>query len=464
VSSFAANFKVRKFNSMKYSFTLLALAFALPVFAQTPAQISAQDSSSVYAIKGAKIFTLAGTPIDNGVVVIRDGKIAAVGADVAIPEGAKVIDATGLQVYPGMFDPVTQVGLEEVEAVNATIDTDETGEFNPDVTAATAFNADSAHVPVTRAAGITEVLTVPGRLGGFGGGGGSVIGGEASAVNLGGWNINDMVISRHSSMELTWPSIQTGSFDFSTFTFTQRPYAEAKKDYEKKIYQLDDLFDAARHYAEAKEKGNPDNFQRDLKLDALAPVVEGKEPLLVVAFQARDIREAVEFCEKQKVRMILAGASEAWKTIDLLKKDNIPVIIGPVLTMPQSEDDPYDSEYAMPGQLYAAGIKIAFGSFNTSFSRRLPQYAGTSVGYGLPHDEALKAVTFNAAQMLGLGDQLGTIEPGKIANLVVTDGDLLELRTQVKYLFIQGRQTSLDNKHLELYERYSQRPKLESQP
>ncbi len=350
MSCLAANFEVRKLNSLKYSFALLALAFALPVFAQTPAQALPQDSSGVYAIKGAKIFTLAGAPIDNGVVVIRSGKIAAVGADVAIPEGAKVIDATGLQVYPGMFDPVTQVGLEEVSAVNATIDTTETGEFNPDVTAATAFNADSAHVPVTRAAGITEVLTVPGRLGGFGGGGGSVIGGEASAVNLGGWNINDMVISRHAGMELTWPSIQTGSFDFSTFTFTQRPYAEAKKDYEKKIYQLDDLFDAARHYAEAKEKGNPDNFQRDLKLDALAPVVEGKEPLLVVAFQARDIREAVEFCEKQKVRMILAGASEAWKTIDLLKKDNIPVIIGPVLTMPQSEDDPvrFRIRYAGP--------------------------------------------------------------------------------------------------------------------
>ncbi len=218
-----------KMLTTKSSLLVLALAFALPVFAQTSAQSSAQNSSDVYAIKGAKIFTLAGAPIENGVVVIRDGKIAAVGKDVAIPEGAKVIDATGLQVYPGVFDPVTQVGLEEVSAVNATIDTTETGEFNPDVTAATAFNADSAHVPVTRAAGITEVLTVPGRLGGFGGGGASVIGGEASAVNLGGWNINDMVIRRHAGMELTWPSIQTGSFDFSTFTFTQRPYAEAKK-------------------------------------------------------------------------------------------------------------------------------------------------------------------------------------------------------------------------------------------
>lgn len=453
-------------RALKLVLIVLAFALALPSFISTPistsAQTISQDSSGIYAIKGAKIFTLAGAPIDNGTVVIRDGKIAAVGADVAIPEGAKVIDATGLQVYPGMFDPVTQVGLEEVEAVNATIDTTETGEFNPDVVAATAFNADSAHVDVTRAAGITEVLTVPGSLGGFGRGG-SVIGGEASAVNLGGWNINDMVIQRDAGMELTWPSIQTGSFDFSTFTFTQRPYAEAKKDYEKKVFQLDDLFDAARHYAQAKKKGDPDNFQRGLKLDALMPVVEGKEPLIVVAFKARDIRNAVEFCEKQKVRMILAGASEAWKTIALLKKDNIPVIIGPVLTMPQSEDDPYDSEYAMPGQLYAAGIQIAFGSFNTSFSRRLPQYAGTSVGYGLPHEEALKAVTLNAAQMLGLSDQFGTIEPGKVANIVVTNGDLLELRTQVKYLFIKGQQTSLDNKQLELYERYSKRPKLKSQ-
>ncbi|HEV2615069.1 MAG TPA: amidohydrolase family protein [Candidatus Acidoferrales bacterium] len=450
---------------MKRALRLVLIALASSAFVSTsistPAQTASQASADVYAIKGARIFTLAGAPIDNGTVVIRDGKIAAVGADVAIPEGAKVIDATGLQVYPGMFDPVTQIGLEEVSAVNATIDTTETGEFNPDVVAATAFNADSSHVGVTRAAGITEVLTVPGSLGGFGRGG-SVIGGEASAVHLGGWNINDMVIRRDAGMELTWPSIQTGSFDFSTFTFTQRPYAEAKKDYEKKVDQLDDLFDAARHYAEAKEKGNADNFSRDLKFDALMPVVEGKEPLIVVAFKARDIRNAVEFCQKQKVRMILAGASEAWKTIDLLKKDNIPVIIGPVLTMPQSEDDPYDSEYAMPGQLYAAGIKIAFGSFNTSFSRRLPQYAGTAVGYGLPEDAALKAVTLNAAQMLGLGDQLGTIEPGKVANIVVTNGDLLELRTQVKYLFIKGQQTSLDNKQLELYERYSKRPKLET--
>jgi imidazolonepropionase-like amidohydrolase len=429
---------------------LLALPSAFSAVAQTP------SASGVYAIKGAKIFTLAGPPIENGVVVIRDGKIAEVGANVSVPDGAQVIDASGLQVYPGMFDPVTQMGLEEVEAVKATVDTEETGEFNPDVTAATAFNADSAHVDVTRAGGITEVLTVPGSLAGFGGGG-SVIGGNASAVNLGGWNINDMVIERNAAMELTWPSIASGSLDLTSMSFRQTPFDEATKQYARKIDAISDLFDQARHYAQAMQSGATD-FKRDLKLEALARVVQGKEPLLVVASQARDIRNAVEFCQKQNVHMILAGANEAWKTIDLLKQDNVPVIIGPVLSMPQAEDDPYDADYALAAQLHAAGVKIAFASFNTSFSRRLPQYAGTAVGYGLPQEEALKAVTVNAAQMLGIND-LGTIEPGKVGNIVVTDGDLLELRTHVKYLFIQGQPTSLDNKQLDLYNRYRNRPK-----
>jgi imidazolonepropionase-like amidohydrolase len=439
----------------KFGLLLCLFAFALPVRAQS----SAASHSGVYAIKGGKVFTVSGAPIDNGVVVIRDGKIAAVGKDVAIPADAQVIDATGLQVYPGVFDPATQIGLEEVPAVSATVDTNEIGQFNPDVVAATAINADSAHIPVTRAAGITEALSVPGSLGGFGGfGGGGVIGGQASALNLGGWNINDMVIRRSAAMELSWPSIQTGSFDFSTFSFTERPFAEAKKDYDKKINALSDLLDKARHYAQVMEKGSPDNFERDLKLESLVPVVEGKEPLFVVAFAARDIRNAVEFCAQQKLRMILAGASQAWKVAELLKKNNVPVIIGPVLSLPQTDDDPYDSEYTMPERLHAAGIPIAFGSFNTSFSRRLAQYAGTAVGYGLPYDEALKAVTVNAAQMLGLDSEFGTIEPGKLANLVVTDGDLLEIRTAVKYLFIKGQLTSLDNKQLELYKRYSSRP------
>lgn len=417
-----------------------------------------QSAPGVYVIEGAKIFTLAGPPIENGTVLIENGKISAVGADVKVPANAKVIDGKGLEVYPGIFDPVTQMGLEEVGAVSATVDTNEVGQFNPDVVGATAVNPASAHIDVTRASGITEVLTVPGVGFGFFGGGGSVIGGQASAINLAGWTIDLMLIRKSAAMVLNWPSIETRSFDFSTFSVKERPYSEAKQEYEKKVIELTGWLERARHYAQAVQKGSPADFERDLKLEALVPVVEGKLPVLVVASEARDIRNAIEFCSKQNLKMILAGGDEAWKVKDLLKEKQIPVILQPTESLPEHEDDPYDQPMAQPGQLNAAGILVAFASFNTSFSRRLPYYAGNAVAYGMPHDDALKAVTVNAAKMLGLDGEFGTIEPGKLANLVVTTGDLLEIRTDVRYLFIAGELTSLENKHHQLYEEYRKRP------
>ncbi len=436
---------------------LFVAAFvAIPAWAQTAA--TAAPQSTTYAIKGGKVFTLAGAPIENGTVIIRDGKIAAVGKDVAIPDGAQVIDASGLEVYPGLFDPVTQIGLTEVSAVSATQDITELGDYNPELVAATAVNPASAHIPVTRANGITEVIAAPGSSG-FDGGGGGIIAGQASAFNLAGWTMEDMQIKRSVAMVLNWPSIQTRTFDFSTFSFKEKPYSDAKKEYDKNVNALSDWLNRARHYAQAKEKGSPALYERDLKLEALVPVVEGKLPVLVIADDERDIRNAVEFCSKQNLKMILAGGAEAWKVTELLKEKKIPVILGPTERLPEQEDTPYDKPMTQPSELFAAGIPIAFSSFGTSFSRRLPQYAGTSVAYGLPHDEALKAVMLNAAQMFGLADQLGTIEVGKLGNVIVTSGDPLEIQTQVRYLFIKGQLTSTDNKHRELYEEYRKRPK-----
>jgi imidazolonepropionase-like amidohydrolase len=177
-----------------------------------------------------------------------------------------------------------------------------------------------------------------------------------------------------------------------------------------------------------------------------------------VAGKARDIRNAVEFCTKENLKMILADGSEAWKVKDLLKEKKIPVILGPTLQLPDEEDTPYDRPMEQASELQADGVPIAFSSFVVAFSRRLSQYAGAAVAYGLPHDEALKAVTLNAARMFGLADQLGTIEPGKMANLIVTNGDPLEIKTEVRYLFIAGRLTSTDNRHRDLYEEYRKRP------
>jgi len=447
--------RAARLASPLYFFDFLCLVCLLAA----PAAGAQIQAPSVYAITHAKIFTLAGSPIEDGTLVIRDGKIAAVGAAVEVPAGARVIDAKGLEVYPGLFDAVTQIGLSEVGAVGATVDATEAGNYNPDVVAATAISPSSEHLPVTRASGISEVLAVP-ASGGFDfGGSRGTLGGQASAIHLAGWTIDEMLIRKSAAMVLNWPQIQTQTFDFATFSRKEKPYSEAKQEYDKQVNELTDWIDRARHYAQAMEKGAVSKYDRDLKLEALAPVVRGELPVLVFANRARDIRNAVEFCDKQKLKMILAGGAEAYKVKDLLRSKNIPVILRPMLSSPPDEDDPYDRELTEPAELAAAGVKFAIASFDNSFARRLGQNAANAVAHGLAYDEALRAVTINPAQIFGLGSQIGTLEQGKIANIIVTDGDPLELTTDVRYLFIKGQLTSTQNKHQRLYEKYANRPK-----
>jgi imidazolonepropionase-like amidohydrolase len=422
------------------------------------AQAQSQPPTA-YAITHAKIFTVSGPAIDDGTLVIRDGKIAAVGANVEIPAGAQVIDGKGLQVYPGLFDAVTQMGLSEISAVSATVDSTETGPFNPDVVAATAVLPSSEHIPVTRASGITEVLAVPGSGGFDFSGSRGVIGGQASAIHLSGWTIDEMLIKKSVVMAVNWPDIETRTFDFATFSRKEKPFAEAKKEYEKEVSELTEWLDRARHYALALEHAKTADFQRDVKLEALVPVVRGQLPILAFADQARDIRNAVEYADKQKLKIIIAGGSEAYKVKDLLRSKSVPVILRPPLTLPDEEDDPYDRLLSQPAELAKAGVKFAIGSFDNSFARRLGQNAANAVAYGLPYNEALKAVTLYPAQILGLADQVGSLEVGKAANVIVTNGDPLELTTDVRYLFIKGKLTSTDNKHQRLYEKYLHRPK-----
>jgi imidazolonepropionase-like amidohydrolase len=441
-------------NGQRFLLCILGcyFCFAMPTAAQTPAP-------SMYAITHAKLITLAGAPIEDGTVVIKDGKIAAIGAGVEVPAGAQVIDANGLQVYPGLFDPITQMGLSEIGAVSSTVDSAETGAINPDVVAATAVFPSSEHIPVTRASGITEVLAVPGSGGFDSFGSRGLLAGQASAFHLAGWTMDEMQIKKSVAMVINWPTISTSSFDFATFSRKQKPFTEAKQDYEKQVNQLTEVLDGARHYAQAMGHGGPSDFERDVKLEALVPVVRGQLPVLVFADKARDIRNAVEYCDKQKLRMILAGGEEAYKEKDLLRSKNIPVILRPMLSEVDEEDEAYDRLLSQPAELLAAGVKIAIGSFDNSFARRLGQNAANAIAHGLAPEEGLKAVTLYPAQIFGLSDQLGTLQVGKVANIIVTDGDPLELTTDLKYLFIRGQLTSTENRHHRLYEKYLNRPK-----
>jgi imidazolonepropionase-like amidohydrolase len=400
-------------------------------------------------LRGATVHPVSGPDIADGSVLVRDGKIAEVGAHIAVPKGARVIELKGLHIYPGMIDSATEIGLTEIEAVREMSDISDIGLFKPQLRAATAVNPASEHIPVTRANGITSVITNPG---------GGIVAGQSVLMHLNGWTMEDMVVRAPAAMRLEFPNIRTPN----RFGGAEAPagrtsaFADAKKRYEQQLQELNDFMESARRYRQAKAAGGPD-FETDLKLEAMIPVLDGKVPMLIRAEKEKTIKEAIAFADKQKVHMILEQGAEAWKIAPELKAHNIPVVLPPTLRLPDQEDDPYDKPFSIPGELSKAGVKFAFASFGPGSEdnpRNLPYEAAAAVGFGLPYEEALKAVTLYAAQIWGVGDELGSIEKGKWADLIVTDGDPLETRTQIKQMFIKGAPVDLENKHHRLYEKY----------
>jgi len=426
-----------------------------------------QDDS--FLIRGATIHPVAAAEIQNGSVLVRDGKIVGVGRNLAAPKGTRIIEGKGLHVYPGMIDSGTDMGLSEIGSTRESVDVGEIGKFDPQLRAEIAINPESAHIPVTRANGITAVISLPMSPGGEGGGrrgggGGSIITGQAALVHLDGWTWEEMEVKKSAAMAMRFPTILSGGGRFGGGDMppdiaARFSYTEQKKSYDTELRELKDFFEQARRYQKLKSTGSKD-FRTDLKMEAMLPVLEGKEPLVVMASRERAIHDAIQFAEQQKVRVVIADPRELGKVGPELKSRNIPVILGPTLALPAQEDHPYDSPVTLPNEVFKAGIKFAFGSFsgNNEFSRNLPYQAATAVAYGLPYEEALKAVTMNPAQIWGVGDKMGSIEEGRFADLMITDGDPLETKTQVKQLFIKGKAVDLESKHTKLYEKYLNRP------
>lgn len=419
--------------------TLAALAATLAFAGAAQAQ--------TYAIQGGTIHTLKGDSF-VGTVVVRDGRIVDVGPDVQPPAGAEIVDATGRHVYPGMFDAMSGLGLTEVGAVDVTNDADEQGDFKPHLQAATAIHPATEHIPVARANGITHTMAAPG---------GGIIAGQASLVGLDGWTVEEMNIDPGAAMVVNFPSLSArggfgGGFGFGA----PRAWSEVEKEYKERVALLDEWMDGGRQYARAVTAGQ---VTRSLQLEAMARVVGREIPVLLEANGERDIRNAVEWAERQSIRFVITGGREGWRIAEWLAGKNVQMILGPSQTMPSGSDPGYDEAYANAGKLHNAGVKIAFATFNSSNSRTLPYEAAMAVPFGLPGEAALEAVMKNGAEMLGLGDRMGTIERGKIANLIVTDGNPLEIQTQILDLFILGRQVSTDNKHKSLYDKYRSRPK-----
>jgi imidazolonepropionase-like amidohydrolase len=424
--------------------------FAASAFAQSTI-LNNPGTKPTVAIRNATIYPVTSAPIPNGTIVFANGVITAVGANVAIPAGATVIDGTGLSVYPGMIDSGTNVGLTEIDSVAGTVDTTELGDFNPNAMAAVAINPHTEVVPVTRVNGITNVVVVPE---------GGVISGQSALVQLAGWTPPEMVVKAPLAMHIRFPRLR--SAPLVDVPQDEEAEKELRKTYTKELDKLRDVLRDAQAYAKAAAARASDRnvrrFDRDLILEALVPVVEGRVPVVMHAHQARDITAALEFGDEFKLKMILAGGNDVARVVDDLKSRNVPVILGPILSLPQREDDPYDVLFTNARTLHDNGIRFAIQTQDAHNSRNLPYNAGSAAAFGLPKDVALKAITIYPAEIFGVADKLGSLDVGKVANVIVTDGDPLEMRTNVRRVFINGEDIPMDSRHTLLYEKFRKRP------
>jgi imidazolonepropionase-like amidohydrolase len=415
--------------------------------APAAAQTRPAPSGMVLAITNARIHPISRPSIERGTLVIRGNRIEAVGADVQVPAGAKVLDVGGAHIYPGFIDAATTIGLDE-PGPRGFDDNGELLDRNPHIRTRVAYHAESDAIPVARANGITSVAVV--QTGG-------IFGGDVPVMNLDGWTWEEATVKPNVGVQFTFPALAVtgsgrGGGGRGTRPPADRTYEDERRERNRRLDEIVRLFDQARAYATA----GPDKTI-DWTLEALVPVVERRLPLITAANREQDIREAIAFSDRARVKIVLAGGAEAAYVASMLKDKNIPVILSDRLTMPTREDDFHAASYQLAGALAKAGVTVAFSTGDNTNVRLLPYNAAMSVAWGMSRDDALKALTVNAAGILGVADRLGALEPGKDANFFVARGDPLEVRTEVTHVFIAGKDVGLANKHQTLYEKYISR-------
>jgi imidazolonepropionase-like amidohydrolase len=407
------------------------------------------------ALKGGKLLTVTHGVIENGVIVMQGGKITAVGAasSVNVPGGAQVIDATGMTIYPGLIDSETNLGLTEISAEAMTNDLVElSDEIMPHMHTAEAFHAESALIPVARMNGITNAVVAPE--------GGDTLPGQDSFIQLAGANASEMLLIRDNAMPLNFTGDQRrnkGGFEKQKFPATRMGLAAQLRqafidaqDYKAK------WTDYGRKKADAAQNKKPEPLapKRDLKSEALLPYLEGKKTIVLAAETPSDLQTAVNLANEFKLKFVLNHIIHSQPVLDYVANLKVPVIVGPIYEAPK-EDERYDTVYSLPAQLYKRGVKIVFASYSAHNVRNLPDQAGFATAFGLPYDEALKAITLNAAEVWGVADQLGSLDVGKTANVVIANGDPLDVKTDVKQVFIQGRAVPMTDRQTRLRDEYS---------
>ncbi len=407
----------------------------------------AQSGRKTYAFVHARIMTVTHGTIEHGTVVISQGRITAIGADVQAPAGAEVIDCSGLVIYPGLIDAGTRLGLVEIGSIAEARDDDEVGDITPQVQALTAVNPSATAIPVTRVNGVTTALTAPD---------GGLFPGTAALINLYGYTPEQMQVGGFRGVVMNFPSSgRDGWWD-------KRSDEEIATSTKKARADLDDIWEQALLYSRIDSAYRAGGSQGKTpeyvpEIQALVPVVRGEVPLLIEVNAARDIDSALGWVKGKPLRAIFTGVAEGWRVADRIAAADIPCIVGPVLTLPSRSSDRYDKPYANPALLRYAGVKVAIRSSETANARNLPFHAGYAAAYGMGTEEALRAITIVPAEMFGVDSLVGSLEVGKQATLFVADGDPFEPATTIQHLFIEGYPVPLQSRQVELYREFIKR-------
>ena len=420
---------------MNFKYILSILILSLCIGSD---QIPGKIQSNTIVLKNGTIHTVSDSTF-IGDLKFKDGKIVKIGKDIRALNRDRVIDLSNLHVYPGFIAPSTTIGLVEINAVRATEDYRETGSFNPNVITAKAYNPDSELIPVTRSNGILMVHTIPK---------GGRISGSSSIMMLDGWTWEETTLKSPAGIHINWPRINISED-------SEKPESKINKN----LIELEDFFKKTKSYYDTKKINK--NIEIDLKLESMIPVFDKNIPLFIHANRYEQIRSSIYFMKQLDVNMVLVGGADSYLLTDLLIENDIPVIYEHPLSTPLRRNDPYDLKYKIPKLLYDAGVQFCISGSSSNFEsphqRSLPYEAGMAIAFGLPYEEGLKSLTLNSAKILGVDDFVGSLEVGKDATLIITDGDPFLFDTQVLQAFIKGKDVDLNNRHKMLRDKYNQK-------
>ena len=424
----------------------LLIIFLFTVSISANEQIPAPPQKNPILLKNGLIHT-----VSNGIVEVSilfdKGKILRIAKYITPPENCEVIDLDGKHVYPGMIAAVSGLGLVEINAVAVTNDHSERGDFNPNVRTNVAFNPDSEIIPTTRSNGILIANVIPAS---------GLVSGQSSVMMLDGWTWENATLSFPSGLHINWPNMNS-----SSRTDNDKKRLKVAR---QQLDNLEKMIKDARAYArlrQTKSRLAEDYHNEDLRWESMIPYVEKKLPIFVHANEVRQIEASISWAYRHNLDIIIVGGKDAWRTTDILVKNRIPIVYEGVTSLPYRRYEDYDQAYKTPSILYEKGVQFCISDYGYAGRaeqiRNLPYQASMAASYGLPKKAAFRAVTLSVAEILGIDEKVGSLDEGKDATLFISDGDPLEIRTNIIQAYIQGKKIDMGDRHKSLYSKYKEK-------